>query len=151
MKAIIAGAAAAILGVGALGVKSAMDLDYKSLDEEGQQDFLDGIAKGFEGGFAASARGQAEITYIVASAANDTIAADIKFINPQAEQINGAATELMKKQLFAEYCNYFGGAKLNDSGVTFKMRLMRPSGAPVATVSFNEETCAPHVKTASTG
>jgi hypothetical protein len=87
---------------------------------------------------------QAKIAYLTASSANDMIAADIKFANPAIEQINGLANENLRKKLFSQYCNYFAGEKLNDSGVTLKLRLMRPSGAPITTVLFNEATCAAH-------
>lgn len=147
IKALLIGGGVTLIGmigVGALGLKSAVDLDYRGQSEQDQQRFLDGVAKGFSDGFAVSAGDQAKITYLTASAANDTIAADIKFANPAIEQINGVATENLRKQLFSQYCNYLAGEKLNDSGVTLKLRLMRPSGAPITTVLFNEATCAAH-------
>ena len=151
IKGILFGAGAlilAVVGIGALSLKSAMDLDYQSLNEEAQQHFLDGVARGIKDGVVATAGGQADIPYITADAASDLIAFDFRFADPRAEAIDHRTTETMKRELFVQYCNYFAGDKLNDSGVTVKMRLLRPSGGAIASLSFNEETCAPHRKTA---
>jgi hypothetical protein len=133
-----AGRSIALIAAGAIAACSAATADYQSMSPEKQQAHLDSVAKGIKAGFPATAGGVAQITYLTADADADIIALDMKITDSRAENASYAQAEKMKQTMQEQSCVNSAVRDLFKIGVTLKLRILRPSGANLATVSLSE-------------
>ena len=148
-------AAPAIIGpiigglmIAAMGTTQGVGFDYKSAPEERQQKFLDGVAKGFETRFGATAGRNAVIERISASARWDAISVEVRLTKESAETATADQIENFRAFLYKQNCGYFAEKSLFEQDISLKMRVKRPSGAALTAFTVNEENCAPRRKAA---
>jgi len=130
----------------AMGATQGVGFDYKSAPEERQQKYLEGIAKGFEKGFNATAGGAAVIERISANADHDMISVEVRFTKKEVEKATADQIEDFRQFTYKRNCGYFADNALFDKGVTLKMRMKRPSGGVLTNFTINEEGCEPYRK-----
>lgn len=144
LASVLSAAAMAALKSGNIGFN--FNFDYANASEERQQKFLDSVVKGFEAGFERSAKGAAEIEWIKADAAYDTLSVDLRFRLKDVERANGYQVEAFRKEMLTENCKLLDSKELLDAGVKMKLRMKRPSGGVLTNMTFDSAACAPYLK-----
>ncbi|MEK7264695.1 MAG: hypothetical protein AAB227_01225 [Pseudomonadota bacterium] len=130
----------------AMGTTQGVGFDYKSASEERQQHYLDGLAKGFERGFAASSGKAAVIERVSANAQWDTISVDVRFTQQTVESATADQIEDFRRFYYKQNCSFFAEKSLFEQEITLKMRVKRPSGSILTNFTVNEQNCAPYRK-----
>lgn len=146
--AVLVATACGAIGFAATAVLAPTSFNYADASEERQQQLLDGIAKGFESGFKATAGDNAVIKRITASAATDVISVDVQFTKKEVENAPPKAIEAFRDQVYTQQCRYLDHKQILDSGVSLKMRTMRPSGSTLTTFNISKAGCAPFLDAA---
>lgn len=127
----------------AMGTTQGVLFDYRAAPEERQQKYLDGIAKGFEKGFNATAGGAAIIERIGADAQSDMISVEVRFTKTEVENATADQIEDFRQFTYQQDCSYFADNALFEKGITLKMRMKRPSGAVLTNFTVTEDGCRP--------
>jgi hypothetical protein len=138
---IAAAIAVALAAAGCAGPAS-----YQEMTDENQQAYLEGVARGIEAGFKASAGKIATIKTISGDAARDMISLEIKFTPPQVERAPYDAVMKMRNQVFEQMCNKSPAKGLIDNGVSLRVELKKPSGMTMTNVALSSNACSPYRK-----
>jgi len=132
-----------ILGLAALSVEAGLRFDYQAASEERQQAYLDGVVSAMRSSFARQG-GSAEMTSATGDAAHDVVRVGIRFTDDRLEEPPGQQIEFLKQYMYTENCNYFATRAVIEKGVAIEFSIARPSGAPLADLSFTAQSCAPY-------
>lgn len=135
-----------LLMLAATAMTQDVGFDYATASERRQQKYLDGVVKGFERGFIATAGGAAFIERIGADAGRDMISVDVRFRKKEVETATADQIGDFRAYIYKENCRYFAENAFLEQGVTLKMRIRRPSGAILTSFAVNAEACAPYRK-----
>ncbi len=130
----------------AMGTTQDARFDYKAASQERQQKYLEGVVKGFEKSFSATAGGAAIIERASANAQWDTISIDVRFTKKEVETATAEQIEDFRRFIYQQNCSYFAEKSLFDQGVTLRMRMKRPSGAVLTNFTVSDEGCEPYRK-----
>lgn len=126
----------------AMGTTQSVNFDYAAAPEDRQKKYLDGLALQFERDFKASAGKSAIVERVDADASNDIISIDIRFNNEIVETATADQIAEFRNYAYARHCAFAVEKALFDKGIALKIRVERPSGAALATLVINEESCA---------
>ena len=143
---IIAPIIGGMVFAGAATLTSGGSLDYSSSTEERQQKYLEDIARGFEAGFKATAGRNAEIKRISANPDADAISVDIQFLRKDVERATPKAIESFRKEIYTKQCGFLAKRGVLEQGISIRMRMTKPSGAPLTNFNVSASTCERYLK-----
>ena len=133
------------IGVAALAPSN---FDYANASEDARERYLTNIANGFERGFNATSAGQAEIKQINVNPQADAISIDVRFVRKEIEYAPAKAVEEFRRFVYENNCAFLDKKTVLEKGVTLKIRMTKPSGAPLTNFTLNSTGCAPYLKAA---
>lgn len=132
------------LMLAAMAATQSVKIDYRSASEAQQQKFLNAVAKSFERDFRAAAGDGAFVERIDADASWDAILVDARLTRDEVERATDEQIENFRKFVFSRNCGYFAEQALFGTGVTLKIRVLKPSGALLAIFTISESLCEPY-------
>jgi hypothetical protein len=132
------------LMLAAMAATQSVKIDYRSASEAQQQKYLNAVARSFERDFRAAAGDGAFVERIDADAAWDAILVDARLTRDEVERATGEQIEDFRDFVYERTCGRFAEQALFETGVTLKIRMLKPSGALLATFNINENGCEPY-------
>lgn len=142
-------AAAVVMGFIALAtvgsISGGAGFDYATADYERKQKFLDGIADGFTTGFKLTAGKRAEVTQVFADASLDLVSVSVQYKDPEVENVSSNMVEKQRQFILKKTCRLAERQKLLENGITFRMRMYKPSGTQMGTIQVDNDACQPYI------
>ncbi len=131
--------------ISAASISSGGSVAYAERTEEAQQQYLDNMAKGFTTGFKFTAGKRAEVTDIFTDAEYDMISISVKYLGEDAENASQIQIEKMRRYMEKSVCKMADKQKMLANGITFRVRMFRPSGTKMGTVQVDQENCVQYI------
>jgi len=125
----------------AMGATQSVNFDYAAATEDRQKKYLDGLAAQFEREFKTSAGKSAIIERVETDASTDILSVDIRFNSEIVETATADQIAEFRNYAYARHCAFAAEKALFDKGIALKIRGERPSGAALATLLVDGESC----------
>lgn len=144
--AILAGIALLIFFASIATVNGDANLNYASMDEAQQQEYLDKIVKGFAFAKWLNIGGPLKLSQTFADASLDVVSISYKITDPRIERVNASQIQKVRLQLTKSVCTLRPMQMVIEQGVTLRIRVVRPSGAPIMTAQLDKGSCRKYVR-----
>lgn len=114
---------------------------YDELSQEDQQLRLDALAKGFENGFRATARGKGEVISVYTDTEYDLVSISLKYTDERVGSASSAQIATAIQDINRQTCKLVGKYEAFQLGATLRVRMSGPTGAKLGVVQVDKDAC----------